>query len=96
MQNLEKATLLYVVNPEELKQLITNCLKEQIDTLKKEFAPKEPNEFLSRSETMSLLKISSFCLHNWMNKGILKHYKVGNRTYFKRSDIEEKIMNSNK
>lgn len=103
MQNLEKATLLYVVNPEELKQLITDCLKEQIDTLKeqidtlkKEFAPKEPDSLLTRDETKDLLKISNFCIHNWMNKGILKHYKVGNRTYFKRSEIEEIMLNSNK
>lgn len=90
------AIMLHGMNPEQLKEMIDLSVKNQIDTLKKEFAPKEPNEFLSRSETMSLLKISSFCLHNWINKGILKPYKVGNRTYFKRSDIEEKILNSNK
>lgn len=88
--------MLHGMNPEQLQQMIDKSVKNQIDTLKKEFAPKEPNEFLSRSETMALLKISAFCLHNWMNKGILKPYKVGNRTYFKRSDIEDKILNSNK
>ena len=88
--------MLHGMNPEQLQQMINNSVKTQIDSLKKDFTPKEPNEFLSRAETMTMLKISAFCLHNWMNKGILKPKKVGNRTYFLRSDIENVLMNSNK
>lgn len=91
-----ETTMLHGVNPEQLKELISISVKNEIEVLKKEFQPKEPDSYLTREETKTLLKISNFCLHNWMNKGILKPYKVGNRTYFKRSDIEEIINNSNK
>lgn len=89
------AIMLHGINPEQLKELIDNSVKTQIDNLKNDYKPKEPNEFLTRAETMALLKISNFCLHNWINKGILKVYKIGNRTYLKRSEIEEKINKSN-
>lgn len=88
--------MLHGVNPDQLKELISSTVKTEIEVLKKEFQPKEPDAYLTRDETKSLLKISNFCLHNWMNKGILKKYKMGNRTYFKRSDIDEIITNSNK
>lgn len=91
-----ETTMLHGVNPDQLKELISSSVKNEIEVLKKEFQPKEPEQLLTREETMQMLKISSFCLHNWMNKGILKKYKVGNRTYFKRSDIEEIINHSNK
>lgn len=91
-----ETTMLHGVNPDQLKELISNSVKNEIEVLKKDLQPKEPDSFLTRDETKNLLKISNFCLHNWMNKGILKPYKVGNRTYFKRSEIEEKILNSNK
>ncbi|MCF8273079.1 MAG: helix-turn-helix domain-containing protein [Flavobacteriaceae bacterium] len=83
-------------SPNALANLIDEKIKTQLDELKQNFIPKEPDEFMSRNETAKLLKISLVCLHDWMNKGILKPYKMGNKTYFSRKQITEQMFNSNK
>ena len=90
------AILLNNVTPEGLTETILNGVQAKLDHLKKELQPQEPDEWLTRKETAKLLKISLVCLHDWSNKGILKAYKVGNRTYFNRKEINAILFNSNK
>lgn len=82
--------------PTALANLIDEKIKAQLEELKKNFQPKEPDEFLTRKEVAKMFKISYPCLHDWINKGILKPYKMGNRTYFSRKEIEETLLKSNK
>ncbi|GGD28852.1 helix-turn-helix domain-containing protein [Flavobacterium orientale] len=83
-------------SPNSLANLIDEKIKIQLEDLKRNFAPKEPEEFLSRNETAKLLKISLVTLHQWSNTGIIKPMKMGNRTYFSRKELTEKMYNSNK
>ena len=92
---MDKAILLNNTTPEKLTETILEGVKNQLQELKKDFQPKEPEDYLTRKETAKFLKISLVCLHDWCNKGILKPYKMGNRTYFKRKEIETKLNNSN-
>jgi Helix-turn-helix domain len=87
--------LLREISPQQLKDLISESTKSALDQLSKQLHPTEPDEWLTRKETSNLLKISLVCLHDWCNKGILKPYKVGNRTYFNRKEINELLFNSN-
>jgi hypothetical protein len=93
---MDSITQLHATTPEKLTEAILDGVRKEINDLKKEFQPKEPDEFLTRKDTAELLKISLVCLHDWCNKGILKPYKVGNRTYFSRKEIVQKLFNSNK
>lgn len=83
-------------SPTELADLIDKRVELHLIELKTNFSIKEPDEFLTRKETAELLKISLVCLHDWVNKGILKHYKLGNKTYFNRREITQSLINSNK
>lgn len=71
---------------DELKSALIPELRKQ---LSEEFQPKEPTEYLTRAEVCKLLKIDQSTLHHWRNKGILQAHGIGNRVYFKRSEIEE-------
>ncbi len=71
-------------------------IKQELIDLKTNFTPREPEDFLTRKETASLLKISLVSVHQWIHDGILTPYKLGNRTYFSRKEITEKLLNSNK
>ncbi|WP_314242691.1 helix-turn-helix domain-containing protein [Empedobacter tilapiae] len=73
---------------EDLKSALIPELQKR---LSKEFQPKQPTEYLTRSEVCQLLKIDLSTLHNWRNRGILEAYGIGNRVYFKRSEIENYI-----
>ena len=84
------ATLLRDFSPEQLIELFSG-LQAQITELKQSFEPKSPNEYLSRSEVATLLKVNLSTIYNWCQKSKLKPYGIGNRVYFKRSEIEAAI-----
>lgn len=80
------------ITPEELRESILNGIKFQLDALKKEFQPKEPEELLTRSEAADMLKVNISTIHNYSKKGILKRYGIGNRVYYKRREIEKALI----
>lgn len=54
------------------------------------------NPHLTRKETAKFFGISLNCLNDWSNKGIVTPYKVGQRTYFKRSELLQVMFNQPK
>ena len=83
------------VSPQELASLIQESVKQSlpISPIQNDSNQKE---ILTRIETAQLFSISLVCLHDWMKKQIIKPYKVGNKTYFKRSEVLEVLSSSNK
>jgi hypothetical protein len=87
------------VTKDELVQLINEAVKTQIsETQINETQIKETQtvEFLTRKETAKMFGISTNCLHNWVNDGIVKMYKMGNRSFFKYSELIETLYNNKK
>jgi len=80
------------VTPEQLQEAIIEGVKTQLQDLKKHFQPIEPNEYLTRVEVSKLLKIDLSSVHNWTKKGILTSYQIGGRVYYKRTEIENAII----
>jgi hypothetical protein len=87
------------VTPNELANLISESVKSQIQELinatNKEH-PKDVNDLFSRKETAEFFKVSLVSIHSWMKDGIIKPYKVGNRTYFKKSELITVVESSNR
>lgn len=75
-----------------LKQEILAEIKPLFEDLKKSYQPKLPSENLTRKETCKILKINLSTLWVWTKKGKLKSYGIGNRVYYKRSEIEAAIV----
>ncbi len=84
------------ITPDQLQDAIIEGVKMQLEELKKEFQPKQPTEYLTRNEVKELLKIDLSSVHNWTKKGKLKSYGIGNRIYYKRSEVEQAIIPLNK
>lgn len=93
---MDTTTLVTATTPERLTENIIEGVKKELQELRKHYQPKEPEDWLTREQTATLLQIAYPTLHDWVNKGILKHYKIGNRTYFSRKEINEVLYNSNK
>lgn len=89
-------TMLHGISPDELTEKILNGVKMQIEQFKKEIGTNEKSEFMTIAETAEFFKISKFTIHDWVKKSILTKYKFGNRSYFDRKEIENKMYNSNK
>ena len=71
-------------------------LSQTIHNLKNNFEPKQPTEYLTRNEVSELLKCDLSTLWLWTKKGKLTSYGIGNRTYYKRAEIENAIICLNK
>lgn len=91
MTSNDKTIQFIQVTPEQLQETIIKGVKSQLEELKKHFQPKEPNEYLTRSEVSDLLKIDESTVHNWRKKNILTAYQIGGRVFYKRKEIENAI-----
>ena len=80
------------ITPEQLQQAIIDGVQNQLNNFKESFEPKKPTEFLTRKETAELLNINLSTLHHWVKSKKIKAYGIGNRVYFKRSEIENSII----
>lgn len=92
---MQNATLINGTTLDQLKETLMQGFKHELADFKKFYSPKEPDDFLTRKETASLLKISLVTVHQWSNDKILTKYKIGNRSYYSRKEITEKMLNSN-
>jgi hypothetical protein len=84
------------VSPQELATLIQESVKQSLLIPPTSSFESKQKEILTRIETANLFSISLVCLHDWIKKGIIKPYKVGNKTYFKRSEVMEVLSSSNR
>lgn len=89
-------TQLHNINPQDLKNEILEGIQEKLDKFSQNFKPKDPTVWLSRKDVCELLGISLVTIHDWSKKGILHPFKMGNRVRFRRSDIEQTLLQSNK
>ena len=69
-----------------------SIIRNQLDELKNSFEPKSPTEWLTRNEVAEMLKCDISTVHNWTKKGKLKKYCIGDRTYYKRTEVESALI----
>jgi predicted DNA-binding transcriptional regulator AlpA len=85
------------VTPNELADLISENVKTSIQNLAKglnELNQPHQKEIVSRKEVAEMFDVSLVTIHDWMNNDILKPYKIGGRTFFKRSELMQLLINS--
>ena len=75
---------------------VVNEITKQLAEIKKSFEPKTPTEYLTRNEVAKLLKCDLSTVHNWTKKGKLVKHCIGNRAYYKRSEVEAAIISIGK
>lgn len=80
------------LTPEELQNDIVKGVKKELDQIKKDFQPKNPTIYLTRSEVAEMLKIDLSTVHNWTKRGKLTAYGIGKRVYYKRAEVEEALV----
>jgi predicted DNA-binding transcriptional regulator AlpA len=79
------------ITPEQLQSEILKGVQVQLEDLKKHFQPKEPNEYLTRSEVAKMFAVDLSTIHNWNKKKILNPIGLGSRVYYLRSEIEAQL-----
>lgn len=78
--------------PNQLAELIDEKLKKSLEQLKKELLDKDANdELLSRRQACEFLQIEQTTLYHWTKAGKIISYGIGNRRYYKRSELIESL-----
>jgi len=91
MDNI-KITQVHNITPEELKESILKDVRAELKLIAQKFQPVQPVEYLTRKETAKLLKVSLVTLSDWNKKGILKPYRLGNLIRYKRTELEQALI----
>ena len=88
-----KEIIIYNLSPDEFKESIRSIVKELVPQQKNKLEKlPSTDELLTVDETLKLLKCSKQALWNWRKNGILPSYRLGNRVYYKKSDIFNKLV----
>ena len=80
----------------QIENVTASELFERLDNLTKlvtELKAKEPetppqSDYISRQEVADIFGITLPTVHEWTINGILSAYKVANRVYYKRKEVE--------
>lgn len=78
--------------PNQLVELIDEKVKISLEQLKSELLNKSSNdELLTRSQACEFLQIEQTTLYHWTNAGKIIAYGIGNRRYYKRSELMKSL-----
>lgn len=78
--------------PEQLAELLDNRLEKRFEALRRDLSSQHANdELLSREQACDFLQITSSTLWDWTNKNKVQAYGIGNRRYYKRSELMEAL-----
>lgn len=66
-------------------------IKQQLVDLVQQNQFKAPEEYLTRNEVSKLFKCDLSTVHNWSVKGKLIKYVIGDKVFYKRSELEEAL-----
>ena len=87
---IKNSILLQDLTPQQLGNLIDEKLVYRFEQLRKQLLSQEANDdLLTRDEACVFLKINSSTLWAWTNKGKVQAFGIGNRRYYKRSELLE-------
>lgn len=71
------------IEPNELKSLLKESVKQELNQLKEEILCKNPTQYLTRKQVAKMLDINLTTLNNWTKKRILTSYAIQGRVYYK-------------
>jgi hypothetical protein len=78
--------------PNQLAELIDEKVKISLSALRDELLNKNSNdELLTRTQACEFLQIEQTTLYHWTNAGKVIAYGIGNRRYYKRSELLDSL-----
>lgn len=80
--------ILITVKKEELENLIENAVQNAV---KQNVKAVEPDQLMTRQQTADFLSVNLATLWRYTKSGVLPAHQIGNRVYYKRSEILESL-----
>ena len=82
--------ILHSLQPDELKQLISDAVLQAVDKTNPQQPDKE-DQLIKLSEASQLLKVSKVTIHAWKKAGLIPFYRISNKIYFKKNELIESL-----
>lgn len=98
VQGINQQSVVIVTTAAELETIVSNVLQMQNQALHNavasEFASLRktlaPNDYLTREETATLLRVNQTTLYRWEKSGVLiPAQRIGRRVLYARAEVEE-------
>lgn len=77
--------------PEQLQSQINEGVKIQLQEFLKLYQPKQPNDYLTRSDVAKMFSVDISTVHNWSKSKRLNPLSIGSRIYFLRTEVENSL-----
>ena len=85
---MQNSILLQNVSPEQFSELIVTGFRNALDDIiKKVGIPLLQEDLMTREDTCKFLQIDPSTLWDWTKKGKILAYGIGNRRYYKRTEL---------
>ncbi len=92
IKTMVNSILFQGITPDQLLELINEGVKNQLNDFSESLNTRQHlDKLLTREQTCEFLQIDSSTLWHWTNKGKVKAYGIGNRRYYKRSELLESL-----
>ena len=78
----------YNETTDDLQEMISSSVRSAVRSALNETKEESP-KYCTRKELCSIFKVSMPTIHNWINKGLLLPHKIGSRTYFDFSEVQQ-------
>lgn len=88
---MKNAVILEDLSRDDLGAIIDSKLKTHFEGLKEYLKGNGESDLLSREETCKFLNITSTTLWSYTNQGRIKAHAIGNRRYYKKSELLEAL-----
>ena len=82
-----KTIQIHEITFDELAEKVANKMLIKIESYLQELHEKGNDVYLTRNETVELLKIDPSTLWSWTKKGKLNSYGISNRRYYHKKEI---------
>jgi hypothetical protein len=91
IKNSIQSSILIHASLEDLSELFKQDRKIQLEDLIKKLNSQKTDDLLTRKEAYEFLRIDSSTLWDWTNQGKVIAYGIGNRRYYKKSELLESL-----
>lgn len=92
---MESTIMLHNLSPLDLERIIKEAVGSQFEEFRRTLSIDNPDLLLTRSEACSFLKINMTTLWNWTKKQKIISYGIGNRVYYKKSELLASLVRLN-
>jgi hypothetical protein len=87
---MNQSTLLHNISPDDFIEKLKEIIAETVNNISPQIEKRD--ELMTAEETALYFKKTVDTMANWVKKGYIQKYGIGDAVYFKRNEIENAVV----